>query len=567
MKKLITKFKFELFVIIIGAVLFIPYLGSIHLFDWDEINFAEASREMITTGDYLTVRIGYEPFHEKPPLFLWSQVISMKIFGINEFAARLPNAIVGICTLLFVFVTGKKLFDVRFGLIWVLAYIGSFLPHLYFRTGIIDPLFNLLIYLGLYFIYKYFDSFISDNQEVNRNKMLFLSGLFTGLSVLTKGPVGYLLTILTILAFLYISRKIIKFPYKPLLVHLLLSFIPIIFWYVIVILSSDSKTILVDFIGYQIRLLTSQDAGHGGPIYYHLIVLLIGCFPSSIFLFGSFKNDNSDTLVQKQFKLWNIILLTVVVIIFSLVETKIVHYSSLAYFPLTLLATYNIYKILYFKKSLHKGYFFSISIIWSLFGIASLTFVFLMQNIQKYLQYIKDDMTRYVLQAKITWGFVDFLPGTMLLLLLIPFIVFFIRKKYLESILMIFATTSITMILLIFLLTPKIEAYTQKSTIDYFSRFKNIDCYVQPIGYKSYAHYFYAKVPKESSRYYNNNIPEDKEKWLLTGDIDKTVFFSSKKTSWMEISKKYKNLIYLYERNGFVFYKRDPEIFRGVLLR
>ena len=42
--------------ILAGLLLFIPFLGGVHLFDWDEINFAESAREMIATGDYLTVK-------------------------------------------------------------------------------------------------------------------------------------------------------------------------------------------------------------------------------------------------------------------------------------------------------------------------------------------------------------------------------------------------------------------------------------------------------------------------------------------------------------------------------
>ena len=133
----------SLLIIIIAGILFLPWLGSVYLFDWDEINFAEAAREMMVTGDYLTVRIDYEPFHEKPPLFFWMQAASMHIFGINEFAARLPNAITGAVSLLIMFLIGRKLFDEKFGLLWMLAYAGSFLPHFYFRSGIIDPALNL----------------------------------------------------------------------------------------------------------------------------------------------------------------------------------------------------------------------------------------------------------------------------------------------------------------------------------------------------------------------------------------------------------------------------------------
>ncbi|HMX05395.1 MAG TPA: glycosyltransferase family 39 protein, partial [Chitinophagales bacterium] len=85
---------------LMGSVLFIPFLGASHLFDWDEINFAEASREMIVTGNYTQTQIDFHQFWEKPPFFFWLQSASMHIFGVNEFAARFPNAICGILTLM-----------------------------------------------------------------------------------------------------------------------------------------------------------------------------------------------------------------------------------------------------------------------------------------------------------------------------------------------------------------------------------------------------------------------------------------------------------------------------------
>jgi 4-amino-4-deoxy-L-arabinose transferase-like glycosyltransferase len=146
--------KLQVMIALIASLLFIPFAGGVHLFDWDEINFAECAREMIVSNDYLNVQINFKPFWEKPPLFIWMQVLSMKAFGINEFAARFPNAVCGILSLLVIFNIGKKLFDVRFGLIWVLVYAGSILPHFYFRSGIIDPWFNLLIFLSIWFFVR-----------------------------------------------------------------------------------------------------------------------------------------------------------------------------------------------------------------------------------------------------------------------------------------------------------------------------------------------------------------------------------------------------------------------------
>lgn len=189
--------------IVLGSLmLFLTFNGDLHLFDWDEINFAESAREMIITGDYSTVMINFTPFWEKPPLFIWMQVISMKIFGINEFAARFPNAISGILTLLFMFEVGRRRYGIRFGWIWVLSFAGSFLPFFYFKSGIIDPWYNLFIYGSIYTLIRYTD------PQYNGNRILLTmgGGVLLGLAILTKGPAGVLIAILTILIILVINR-------------------------------------------------------------------------------------------------------------------------------------------------------------------------------------------------------------------------------------------------------------------------------------------------------------------------------------------------------------------------
>src|ERR1700742_1972085 len=91
--KQITKFPTQLFLLVIGVLLFVPFLGHCHLFDWDEINFAESAREMLLTHNYHIVQIDFQPFYEKPPLFIWLQALSMHFLGVGQYAARLPNAI------------------------------------------------------------------------------------------------------------------------------------------------------------------------------------------------------------------------------------------------------------------------------------------------------------------------------------------------------------------------------------------------------------------------------------------------------------------------------------------
>ena len=88
---------------IISAVIFIPFIGNCPLFDWDEINFAECAREMVVSGNYSHVQLNYRPFWEKPPFFIWLQALSMNVFGVNEFAARFPNALCSIVSLISIY--------------------------------------------------------------------------------------------------------------------------------------------------------------------------------------------------------------------------------------------------------------------------------------------------------------------------------------------------------------------------------------------------------------------------------------------------------------------------------
>jgi len=151
----IVQSKPYLFWALVGAVVYIPFLGSTHLFDWDEVNFAESAREMIVTGDFLSVQINFQPFWEKPPLFLWMQALSFMAFDSfsgqsdisMEFAARFPNAIIGIFTLWTLYAIGKKTWNANFGNLWAFSYLVAVTPHVYASSGIIDPLFNLLIFL------------------------------------------------------------------------------------------------------------------------------------------------------------------------------------------------------------------------------------------------------------------------------------------------------------------------------------------------------------------------------------------------------------------------------------
>ena len=69
------------------------YTRHLPLIDRDEGRYAEGTREMVASGDWLVPRLFGVPYLEKPPLFYWLTAASLATFGINEWAARLPSLI------------------------------------------------------------------------------------------------------------------------------------------------------------------------------------------------------------------------------------------------------------------------------------------------------------------------------------------------------------------------------------------------------------------------------------------------------------------------------------------
>ncbi len=544
----INPLKIELIIAMLAAIIFIPFLGSVHLFDWDEINFAESAREMIVTGDYLTVKINFLPFWEKPPIFIWMQVLSMKVFGINEFAARFPNAICGIITLLVLFNIGRKLRDNRFGVIWVLAYAGSILPFLYFKSGIIDPWFNLFIFLSIYYLMLY-----SFPENHNKIKSIILSALFAGLAVMTKGPVGFLLVALTGGIFLLVIRFKIKVKFFEVLTFFVVLGLVGGFWFIIQILNGNYDTV-VEFIVYQVRLFQTKDAGHGGFFGYHFVVLLFGVFPTSILALKSFKRENLQDPFYKLMKMWMIILFWVVLILFTIVKTKILHYSSLAYFPISFLAAN------FVINALSKKYVWSkwqttltifIAVIIALPAVA-------LQFVDKYKDeiiaknWIHDEFAVANLGAKVNWSGFEFLPGALFLIAIILIFIYLKKEQVLERAIFLWTTTILFTLSVMLFIVPKIEGYSQLALIEFFESKASEDVYIKNVHFKSYATYFYGKtqIPK------NDNFYDDE--WLLTGDIDKDVYFVTK-IHRAPLMEKYNDLKKIGEKNGFVFYLRKAQ--------
>ncbi|MBK9982481.1 MAG: glycosyltransferase family 39 protein [Saprospiraceae bacterium] len=541
-------------IIIIGVIFFFPFLGSVHLFDWDEINFAECSREMMVLHDYSRVYIDFKPFWEKPPMFFWMQSSAMMIFSVTEFAARFPNAICGIVTLLVLFLFGTRLFDRKFGLFWALAYGGSIFPNLYFKSGIIDPWFNLFIFISIYYLICYhWKRNEMDKEGLNRKKFTYIcfSAIFMGFAILTKGPVALIIFGAVGMVYLVYNRFKIYFNWLHVLAFIVIAALVILPWYGYET-AKNGSWFITEFLRYQIRLFTTHDAGQKGFFGYHFVVILLGCFPASVFALPAFFKMPYNTRYEKDIKLWMLILFWVVMILFTIVQSRIIHYSSLAWFPVSFLAAYTFYKWDRKEKTMQQYIPYVIAITGGLISIALMTLPFFAMHIRKFIPYVQDKFAQAAMGADVYWSGWECLPGVFMLLVIYYGLRKLNRKKFITSAWVFFTGTAIVIFMASSILIPKIERYSQGAAIDFFIQRQGEDCYVRTLGFKSYGELFYTQKAKPL------NVQSYDTNWLLTGNIDKSVYFVTK-INRVDDYKKYEDLKELYRKNGFVFLKRVPK--------
>jgi len=178
-------------------VLFFGGLGSVPLTDLDEGAFAEASREMLERGDWISPWLLDAPRFDKPVLIHWLQMVSFSVFGVNAWAARLPSALAGIIWVGSIgfwaravsrHISPDSTGD-RAGLS-ALIISGTSLGVLAIsRASTADAVLNALLALSLLFLWK---SFYEPNGPTEARRWARWAACWIGLGMLAKGPIALL---------------------------------------------------------------------------------------------------------------------------------------------------------------------------------------------------------------------------------------------------------------------------------------------------------------------------------------------------------------------------------------
>ena len=538
----------------LAAIFFLPFLGGVHLFDWDEVNFAEIAREMVLMDNYLQIHVNYIPFTEKPPGFFWLQAISMEIFGIGEYAARFPNAIFGIITLPSIYYIGNKLKGRTFGIFWALAYFGTILPNLYFRSGIIDPVFNYFIFMGIvYLVFYHWKTKDFPNIHLPKKALFYLlaAGVFTGFAILVKGPVAYLITALTLFIYWASIRFKTFLRIGPFILYSFSTLVVTLIWYGVEYYA-NGPTFIFEFIERQWTIFSTEDAGHGGFPGYHAVVLFFGCFPATAFAIHSMTKKEKGETTDTEFKKWMTVLFWVVLILFSIVQSKIVHYSSMAYFPITFLSALSIFKIYKGEWKFEKlpKVILWITVIPLILAPIFFTYIGLNPEVGKKI--LKNDAFAVAnLDAKVNWTGLEFFPSILIFLVFLFSLRLLKKRATLKGTWLLFGGTAVWVFLTLAFFVNKIETYSQGANIEFWESKKNKDCYIFSYKYKTYTKLFYGVNGPDKT------AANDKGGLYLYGPTAKPTYFSCKVGREEDLIREAKDVKLLYRKNGFCFYVRE----------
>lgn len=194
-----------LFLVVTAGLARLLSLGLYPLMDTTEARYAEIARIMVELNDWVTPWFDYGvPFWGKPPFSFWLTAASFKLFGINEFAARLPHWLGGLLVAWLAWGLSTRRSG-REALYTVALLVGSTL--FFISAGAVMTDMTLVIgttlamrgfWLGLH----------GTDKERSRERWLLFAGL--GIGLLAKGPIAVVLVMLPIAAWAVVTRNIVR---------------------------------------------------------------------------------------------------------------------------------------------------------------------------------------------------------------------------------------------------------------------------------------------------------------------------------------------------------------------
>jgi 4-amino-4-deoxy-L-arabinose transferase-like glycosyltransferase len=296
------------------ASLYLVRLGAGSLWDNSEPTYGEIVKELLRTGDWLTLHFDYKPWFIHPPLWFWTAALSVKVFGLNEFALRLPSAIFGVLTAVAVYLAARRLYGELAGLCSALALGTSLEVIVLSRLAYLDSM--LLFFTTVSSLWIYFA--VRDGDR----RAFWKAVVAAALGTLTKGPIAVVLPVLVLVIFLIWTRR----PFwrgLPWIGGTIAYFVLAGAWFVAEWSVNGDVFVRSYFGASNVGRFLSPFENQPGPFWYYLPVAAIGFFPFVAFLPKGVKTAWQRWTEDERYLLVAAVL---PLIFFSFAQTKLPNY-------------------------------------------------------------------------------------------------------------------------------------------------------------------------------------------------------------------------------------------------
>jgi 4-amino-4-deoxy-L-arabinose transferase-like glycosyltransferase len=307
---------------------------SLPLIDRDEPRFAEASREMRQSGDFVVPRLNGDYRFDKPPLIYWCQVLSYDVMGENDFAARFPSAIFAALTAVATWIFASQIFGPRVGIWSGIIFATSLQVFIHARAAVADmPL-----------VFFFLAATWADWERLRNPRSTFWWWTFyisLGLGFLAKGPAA-LIPVFFLPMRSLLNRAPCQFKLRSALLGGLVVLILIGLWGIPALIATNGQYLQIGLGRHVLQRSLQPMESHGGPglagyllfLPFYLVASFFSFFPWCFFLPACVRRLLVQREPDENYLLGPIL---IVLFVFTLIQTKLPHYVLPAYPMLAIL--------------------------------------------------------------------------------------------------------------------------------------------------------------------------------------------------------------------------------------
>lgn len=322
------------FLTLIATGFYLAFIESYSLLTPDEGRYAGIAEYMLRHGAWITPKQDGITFLDKPILVYWLEIFSMKLFGINEFAARIVPLCFGVLGVNMTYIAGRGLFNRRTALLAALILMTSPLYFFEAHYSNMDLAVAVLISGALWMSLLGFQL----KPGLQRRSYFWVAYVFAALAILTKGLIGIVFPMMIIGLWILCLNEWRQLKHMSLFPGLLIILLLVCPWY----FAAEYQThgfFNYFFVVQQFDRYTGEGFNMMNPVYYYLLIILVGMLPWSIFLPQAIVNRGKQLIgFRKASKTWFLVLWVIMILIFfSIPSSKISSYILPVFPPLAML--------------------------------------------------------------------------------------------------------------------------------------------------------------------------------------------------------------------------------------